>query len=192
MNVSPVTLERCSVACRWAPRVLGAAMLAAAYITSRGIDPDGLLPASSTFRMLVVVAGAVLALWLVRTGSEVYLEVGAADEGVVFRAHGRERVLGYTDIAAIRYDGAMAGGKRWIPAVVVVDRKGLSWRIPAMMDRCRELLDTILERSGDSGARAWAEERKVHARIGRSRSVIFAAYVISVAAVSFSILFTVG
>jgi len=191
VNELTISFHRCGFACRWVPRVLGSAMLTATYIASRAIDPEGLVSATSTIRPMVVVVGAVLALWLVRSGSEVHLKVGAGNDGVVFRAHGRERILMYSDIVGIRYDGPMAAGKRWIPAIVLVDRTGLSWRIPALVEGCRTLLETILQRCGDSGVRAWADARRVDARIGGSRWIVITGYIVSVLVLSASILFII-
>lgn len=183
------TVHRCPAVCRWLPRILGASVLAAGYISSRALDPEGVLFGSYAIRVGIILAGAALGLWLVRAGSEVHLSVALEEEGILFRARGAGRTLEYGQIRALNFQAPMAMGRRWIPAVVLEDRNGISWRIPALLDDCGRLLDAVIERSGESGLRSWAEARGLFPRIARARRLVPAGYLLAAVALGASLWF---
>lgn len=180
MNEPSSEFHRSTRAARWLPRVLAGSVLAAAMIGARGMDPENVVSGSDTARLLVTVFGAALAWWLVRTGGEARVSVRAGDDGVEFRAGSHRRVLEYRDMTAVRFQVPFEARWRWLPALVLVDRFGAGWRVPAFIERGPELLRRILERCPAEEAVRWAEARRVDRSLERSRRFVPIGYVVAV------------
>jgi hypothetical protein len=171
--VSPAVRYRCGPGARWLPRVAGGALLAAAMIVGLRM-PSG--PPAGAVRLLVIAAGALGGLWLVRAGSEVRLEVELGEHAMRFVARGRFVELRFDDVEGMDFDPAFGSRRAWPPAFVLIDRHERRWRIPAFLVECPVLVREIVSRSPDERVRAWAEARRVESRTRRSRWLVPAGY----------------
>jgi hypothetical protein len=156
----------CGAAARWLPRTLAAAVLVTAMFGVLRIDGSGdsLLP---TVRRLVVVAGALLALGVARRGSEVRCKFGLTEHALTVAVGSRRFGLDLADIQRLDYAAPFSGSLNWLPATVLVDKDGRSWRVPALVDRGDELLEEILRRVNRHDLDSWAEVYRIVPRMGR-------------------------
>jgi hypothetical protein len=164
------------------PRVVGGAVLAAAAIVNLGLERSAVLPGAVRGLLILVAAGA--ALWLVRAGSEARMEVEVRADRLELGTRGRRVELSIDEIEAIDFDPAFSSRRRWLPAVVLVDRRERRWRIPASVERGGALIDAIVERSGQDRLRAWSDARRIPSRMVASRWLTGSGYVIAVALVA--------
>lgn len=170
----PRSFRRCGVAARWMPRVLGAALLAAAAIVNGRLEPSAAL--SGMVKGVLVVAAAAAALWIVRAGSEARMEIGVEQDRIRLGARGRYVELALRDVEAVDYDPPFSSARRWLPALVLIDRRDRRWRIPASVEDGKSMIDEIVDRSGHDRVRAWADARRVDRRMARSRWFTVAGY----------------
>jgi hypothetical protein len=172
---------RCSIAAVWLPRILAASLLVSGLFAAREIDPAGVVPFSGPVRTVIVIAAAAGALWLVRGGSEVRLRVAVDSTHLTFSAGRHSRKLPIADVRALDFVSAFGTRTRWMPAVVIADRHGGRWRVPAVLREGSQLVETIVERSEREELRAWAEARRLHRRIARAAYLVPVGYVVALA-----------
>lgn len=168
---------RCSGLVRWMPRVLGGSLLAAATLVNLSLDPEA--PFAGGVKGVVVLAAAVGALWIVRGGAEARVEARLEGGAVSLGARGRWSRVRVDRLEMVDYDPGLSSARRWIPAVVLVDRDGCRWRIPAFIGDGPDLMEAIVRSSGNPSVRAWAEARDVARRMVRSRGWVAAGYIVS-------------
>jgi hypothetical protein len=163
---------RCGAAARWLPRVLGGAVLVTAMLVALRLLPASGVPGAREFRAGLVVLAAVVALWVVRKGGEARIEVGVGPNGLfLFRGPHRSD-LAYDEIDGLRYDAPFGASKSWVPATVLTDRRGATWRLSGFLDRGERLIEDLLELSGRDDLRAWADALQIPRRMaGSSRRV---------------------
>ena len=75
---------RCGAAARWLPRALAGSLLAAAVVATNRVDPELVISGSPGFRTAVVVLAAILAVWILRQGSEVRLRIEVHERDLLF------------------------------------------------------------------------------------------------------------
>jgi hypothetical protein len=148
------------------PRLLGGAVLAAAAIVHWSLAPYGAF--SGMVKGVLVVVAAAAALWLVRAGSEARMEIAVETDRIRLGARGRFVDLSLCDIEAIDYDPPFSSSRRWLPAIVLVDRRGRRWRIPASIEGGAAMVGEIVERSGQDRLRSWAQARRVDRKMALS------------------------
>jgi hypothetical protein len=167
-EIAPDRLFACSAAARWLPRALAGAVLAAAMFAAFRIEAAGepLLP---MVRRFIVVAGALFALGVARKGSEVRCRFGLTADALVVQVGSREYRLELARVQRLDYAGPFAGSLSWLPATVLIDRYGGSWRIPALVHEGDDLLAELLRRAGRHDLDSWAEAYRVISRMGRYR-----------------------
>jgi hypothetical protein len=169
------------------PRTLGGAVLAAAAIVNLSLEPN--VAFSGMVKGVLVVAAAAAALWLVRAGSEARMEVVVDSDRLRLGARGRYVELPISDIEALDYDPPFSTTRRWLPAVVLIDRRDRRWRIPASIGDGAELLDALIERSGEDRLRAWADARHIGSRIAASRWFTAGGYVVAIGLIAAAAVF---
>jgi len=164
---------RCPAAARWLPRVLSGTLLAAAAWVLLSMPHEAAF-AGLVKAMLIGTAGAG-ALWILRGGRDLEVTVGVIEDRLQF-SRGRHRIettLG--ELESVDYAGAFSNLSHWPPALLLVDRHGRGWRVPAMIDEAAELVEIVT--GGDrSELRSWASARRVVTRMARSRYLIVAGY----------------
>lgn len=169
---------RCGLAARWLPRVLAAAVLVAAVLAAYGFDQHDVLSASKYLRNLVAVLGGVVALWIVRKGGEVRTAFAVGIEELLIRHGAREYSLRIEDIDRLAYETPFAQSRTWLSALVLRDRFGQAWRVPAFLSEGDRFVDELLARTGRSDLRAWADTLRlseIMARTGRRVLIGYAA-----------------
>jgi hypothetical protein len=160
------------------PRVLGGAVLAAAAIVHLSLEPHAVF--SGTVKGVLVVAAAAGALWLVRAGSEARMEVAVEADRIKLGGRGRYVELAIREIEALDYDPPFSSTRRWLPALVLIDRRDRRWRIPASIEGGEAMVGEIVERSGQDRLRAWADARRIVPRMAASRWFTAAGYAAAV------------
>lgn len=180
VETEPERLYRCGVAARWLPRTLAAAVLATAMLSAFRIDATGepLLP---TVRQVVIFAGALLALGVARKGSEVRCTFGVTSDAVSVAVGSRSLGLGLEEIQRLDYAAPFAGSLNWLPAAVLIDRDGRSWRVPALVDEGDQLFVDLLRRAERHDLDSWAEAYHIVPRMGRYRMRIRMGYAVAAA-----------
>jgi hypothetical protein len=156
------------------PRVIGGALLAAAAIVNGNLEPSAAL--SGMVKGVLVGSAAAAALGVVRAGSEARMEIAVEEDRLRLGARGRCVELALRDIEAVDYDPPFSSARRWLPALVLIDRRDRRWRIPAAVEDGASMMDEIVERSGQDRLRAWADARRVDRRMARSRWFTVAGY----------------
>lgn len=183
---------RSSGAARWLPRILGGAVLAAALIAARGIDPADATPGSGTVRLLVILFGAALALWIVRSGAVLYREVEVRADALWlgYRAAGRE--LEFRDVVTLDYHGPFGSGRRWAPVLAIRDRLEQDWLVPGTLQDGARFVEDFLQACDRSDLDAWADARHVAARMAGGGRYVVAGYVLAVILVVAAVVFHVA
>ena len=152
---------RCGTAARWLPRTVAGTVLVAGLLAVGRLDAGRAVPGAHTFRALLIVATAIAALWIVRKGAEVRLQVRVDDTALTFE-WGRSSVsLPLDKIDAIRYEPPFGASRNWLPAAVLVDRDGREWRLSALLGSGDRLVDDIVRLGGREGLATWAAEHHV-------------------------------
>lgn len=171
---------RCGAAARWLPRALGGAVLLALTLMGLEVSPEivRILP---LVRQLVVAAGALSALLIVRHGAEVRHVFGLAPDAMVV---GHERTgarLEYADLARLDWSPPLSGSLAWIPAAVLVDRQGKAWRVPALLSEGDEMMRGLLARARRDDLDEWAAAYRIVERMARYRLRIRIGYAVTTA-----------
>jgi hypothetical protein len=159
------------------PRTLGGAVLASAAIVNLSLERHVVF--SGMVKGVLVVAAAAAALWLVRAGSEARMEVILESDRLRLGAGRRHVELPIREIEALDYDPPLASSSRWLPAVVLIDRRDRRWRIPAAIGDGTALIEKVIERSGEESLKAWAEARRIAARMTASRWTTVTGYLVA-------------
>lgn len=180
---------RSSAAARWLPRTLGGAVLAASLIAARGIDPAGATPGGGTVRLLVILFGAALSLWVVRSGAVLYREVEVRDDALWVGIGERGRELEYRDVVTLDYHGPFGSGRRWAPVMAIRDRLEHEWLVPGTLEGGPEFVAEFLRACDRSDLDAWADARRVASRFARADRWVVAGYVLAAAAVIAAVVF---
>lgn len=171
---------RCGRAARWLPRVLAASLLASGSWVGFVLGPEPVPAIVRPFRSgLVVVAGAV-AWWIVRRGGELRWVVTLGESGLAFRAGARCLELAYRDIAALRYEAPFSASRSaWLPALALIDRDGVSWRISALVHGGEGLVEQLLEASGRADLAGWAEAFELERKMAAAGRRVAIGYVVA-------------
>jgi len=176
-----VSFYRCGPAARWLPRALAAAVLVAAVLAAFRFDPYETLSASKYLRNLVAVLGAVLALWILRKGGEVRTAFAVGDSEILLRHGSREYALRLKDLDRLAYETPFAQSRTWLPALVLRDRFGQSWRVSALLTGGDRFLEELLARTGRSDLRSWAQTLRLGETMARSGRRVLIGYAASAA-----------
>lgn len=176
----PERIYGCGAAARWLPRALAAAVLMTAMFGVFRIDDtgDALLP---TVRRFIVVAGALLALSVARKGSEVRCKFGLTGEALTVVVGSRHYRLELADVGRLDYAAPFAGSLNWLPAAVLIDKDGRSWRVPALVRDGDELFAELLRRANRHDLDSWAEVYRIVPRMGRYTFRIRLGYAVAAA-----------
>lgn len=173
---------RCAAAARWLPRVLGAAVLAAGLIAAYQLPPTRLVKASYA-RQCIMAIGLLAAFWVVRTGREVDVAVTVGERALEFSWGGRRRQVSFDALSSMVFRAPFASGRRWVPAMVLEDEHGESWRVPAFLEGGASFVTELLSRAQRNDLDAWAQARKLEDRMGRARQWVVGGYLASLAIV---------
>jgi hypothetical protein len=159
---------------------VGAAVLVATLLGALRVDARA-NPMLPHVQRLVIVAGAFVALVIVRRGSEVRREFRLVDGGLEVSVGSRHARLQLEDVDRLYYAAPFAGSTSWIPATVLIDREGRSWRIPALLQQGDRLLRELLAAAGRNDLDAWADAYRVLPRMGRATLYVRSGYAVVVA-----------
>jgi hypothetical protein len=169
----------CGTAARWLPRVVAGSLLTAGLLAVGRLGMQPGVPGARTFRMLLVMATALAALWIVRKGGEVRIRVHVAAAQIRFELGRRGASLSFEDIEGVRYEAPFGPSRFWLPATVLVGRDGRGWRLSALLDSGGRLVDEIVERSGREDIAAWVDALGIRERMGRARQRVRVGYAIA-------------
>ncbi len=172
---------RCGSAARWLPRALAAAVLGVALVAAGGIDPTDRLGLTRPLRIFVVMSGAVSALWLMRKGAELRLRVHVNAGGLGLERGAWKGEIGFDDLDRLEYETPLATSRSWIPALVLRERNGTGWRVPALLGAGDRLIVELIERSGRKDLAAWADVLRLRRRMGRPGTLTLVGYGVVVA-----------
>ena len=167
----------CPASTRRVSWVLAAALVAAAAILAARMDPAGRLPNSAVMKGLLVAAAAVLGARIALSLAELRLTVRVRERDVLLELRGRMASLAWEDILRLDWDPPYRLYSRWSPALVLVDRRGRRFRIPALVRGGERLVADLLEAAGRSDLSDWAAAQSLAARMARSRGWAVAGYV---------------
>ncbi len=155
---------------------MAGSLLAAAVVATNRVDPELVVSGSPGFRAAVVVLAAILAVWILRQGSEVRLRIEVHEQDLVFESGAQQSTLRLVDVEALRYDAPFGVSRSWLPATVLIDRGGREWRLPALLDAGDRLIEEILQRGGKQNLEAWARAFSIRSRMSRGGSRVRVGY----------------
>jgi hypothetical protein len=190
-KVAPLSsrLYACGPAARWLPRVLAAAILVAAMLVAYRFDPHRSLTFARSLQGILVVLGAAIGLWIVRSGAELRVRVGLAREGVRFD-YGRGAVtLAYDDVVRFDFESPLSSSRRLWPAAVLLDDRGRSWRLPALIGGGERLIRELVAASGRDDLESWAGSLGLARRMGHATALVAVGYTMAAAVVTAAIAF---
>ena len=172
---APDVVYRCGPAARWLPRALAASVLAGAMLAGSRIDPS-VAPLVPFVRQFVILAGAVLAVMIVRKGGEVRFSFGLTRDALIVAAGKRTARLELSRVKRVDYEAPMGGSMNWVPATVLIDDEGRGWRVPSLVERGDRLIVDLLGRAARNDLDAWADAHHVVPRMGRYSLRVRAGY----------------
>ncbi len=157
---------RCGAAARWLPRALAAAVLTAVTLGALRIDPsaDALLP---FVRQFIMLAGAALAVAIVRMGGEVRYTFALTRDAVIVALGASSVRIELAQLSRLDYAAPLAGSLHWLPATLVIDGGGRSWRVPALLTDGDRLITELLRRAQRNDLDTWAEAYRIVPRMAR-------------------------
>lgn len=165
---------RCGPLARWLPRALAGAMLVAALLAGQRIEHRGGVGAQA--QLLIVAAGAILALWVLRQGSEVRVEVEVDDRGLVFIRGAHRSALSFSAIEGLTWAPSFSLSRTWVPGCVLLDAEGRHWRLCALLHHGDRLVEELLRRAGRDDLAIWAAERFVVRHMARTGIFVVLGY----------------
>lgn len=174
-------LFRCSAGARWLPRVLAAASLASGLLAAQRLDLARELPFARGVQVVVMGAGALLAVWLLRAGAESRLALTIGARRLLFAYGARTVGLEYEQIERLDYEAPFGMSRQLFPAVVLRDRDGRDWRVPVVLTEGGRALHELLERAGRDDLVEWAATLRLGARMGRGAIVVATGYALAAA-----------
>lgn len=172
---------RCGNAARWLPRVLAGALLVSAMLVTMRIDPLSGIAGSRAFRVGLVVAAAAVALYVVRRGGELRLEIAVSTEGLEFSAGRFHSSLAFDQIESLQYETPFSASRNWIPAAVLIDRQERAWRMPALIDDGDRLIVLLLRHSGREDLASWSDALGVRRRMAGAVRRVTIGYAVAAA-----------
>jgi len=165
---------RCGPLARWLPRALAGAVLVAALLAGQRIEQRGGVGAQA--QLLIVAAGAILALWVLRQGSEVRVEVEIDHRGLVFRRGAHRSALRFSAIEGLTWAPSFSLSRTWVPGCVLLDTEGRHWRLCALLRHGDRLVEELLRRAGRDSLAIWAAERSVVRHMARTGMFVALGY----------------
>lgn len=187
-----MTTFRCPRAAVWLTRTLAAAVLVAAMLLSRRIYAGVEGTSWSSSRTLVVVVGVLLAFMIVRAGGRVRGAYSLTPDAVEIDFGKQRRVLPYEQIVAMTYDPPLVSRREWLPALVLVDRFGKHWRIPALLAEGELFVAGLIRSSGRDDLGSFASAHGLHAKMARTRWRLVWGYALAAAVVVAALWISLG
>ena len=167
---------RCTAAARWLPRTLAAATLVSTMILSARIDAAVVGTGWSHSRTLVIVVGAACALTIVRSGGMVRAEFSFAAEAMRLRIGRDKRELPYEQIVSLIYETPFVKPRQWLPALVLIDRFGTRWRVPALLADGERFGSELTAAAGRDDLRSFASAHDLSGRMAATRGRLVCGY----------------
>lgn len=180
---------RCSAAARWLPRALAGATLSTSLFMMFRIEHQDALGVFQALRVIVVLLGAALALWLLRRGAELRVRVTLEAARLRLAYGARSAALDFESIGRLEYETPFAASRSWIPATILLDRQGRPWRLPALLSRGDGLIAELLQRSGRNDLAAWVDALNLSRRMGRASRLVGAGYLVAAAILAVGLVF---
>jgi len=174
----------CGSAARWLPRALAGAVLVVAMFTVARLQAEPAVYGVRTFRMVLLVAAAAAALWIVRKGGEVRLIVSVAEDRVDFELGSRSAGVAYEEIDAVGYEAPFGPSRSWLPAAVLLDRQGRVWRLSGLLSDGERLVDEFVGRCGREDLAAWIDAQGIRSKMGRAALRIRIGYAVVLVVIS--------
>jgi len=159
---------RCPPAARWLGRTLAGSALASAMLLSTRIYSGVEGSVWSGSRTLVVAVGVVLALVIVRTAGRVQGEYTLTPEALSIRMGKHLRELPYEQIVDLTYEPALVARREWVASLVLTDRFGKRWRVPALLEEGERFVSDLIRITGRDDLESYASARGLHATMART------------------------
>jgi hypothetical protein len=157
-------------------RTLAASVLVSAFLLSTRIyaGVDG--TAWSYSRTLVLVAGVVLALAIVGTAGRLHADYQLTPEALRISAGKRRHELPYEQIVDLAYEPPLVTRREWLPSLLLVDRFGKSWRVPALLEDGERFVGELVRITGRDDLESYASARGLRATMARTRTRLLLGY----------------
>ena len=165
-----------SAAARWLPRTLAAAVMIASTILSARIYTGVAGTGWSHSRTLVILAGAACALVIVRSGGMVRAEFSLTKEALRLRIGKHTLELPYELIVSLTYETPFVRPREWLPAMVLTDRFGKRWRVPALLTDGETFVTDLTRAVGRDELRSFASAHRLTNRMAASRGRLIWGY----------------
>jgi hypothetical protein len=179
---------RCDVLARWLPRLLAATVLVATLLASFRLE-SARTPAVFRARYFVVLVGAVCALWIVRQGGELRVRLRLVGDALIFEDGRRRSRLPFDQIDSLSYAPPFSVVRSWLPATLLFDRQGRSWRVSALLRSGDHLIAELVRRTGRHDLQVWSETLRLEGRMGRASIAIGTGYLVGVTILAAALVF---
>lgn len=171
------------------PRTLAASALVSSMILSARIYGGVAGSGWSHSRTLVILAGAACALVIVRAGGLVRAEFCLGKEALRVRVGKHQSELSYELVVSLIYETPFVRRSEWLPALVLIDRFGKRWRVPALLDDGERFVSDLTAAAGRDDLRSFASAHSLPARMAATRARLVWGYAIAAALIAASLLF---
>jgi hypothetical protein len=121
-------------------------------------------------RTLVILIGAACALVIVRSGGMVRAEFSLATEALRLRIGKHKRELPYEQIVSLTYETPFVKPREWLPALVLIDRFGKRWRVPALLAEGERFVSELTAAADRDDLRSFASAHDLPARMAATRT----------------------
>jgi len=158
-------------------------------ILSARIDPGIVGTGWSQARTLVLLVGAAFAVAIVRSGGMVRAEFSLAEEALRVRVGRHKQELPYELIVSMVYETPFVKRREWLPALVMIDRFGKRWRVPAFLSEGDRFVTELTAAAARDDLRSFASAHELPARMAATRTRLVWGYSIAAALILGSLSF---
>lgn len=177
MNVmTPGHSYRCGLAARWLPRAFAGAVLLGSMLVAFRFSAGRASGVGFPLQAFLILIGAALGLWILRSCAEVRVKVDLEDEQILFSYGAQTSNLALAQIQRFEFDHPMTASRRPLPAAVLIDDDARAWRLPVVLESGADLIEAIVLRSGRSDLETWAETLSLRRRMSRGGLVTALGY----------------
>ena len=91
----------------------------------------------------MLLSGLALGFGVIKYGALAVASFELDDEDLIVKLGAHERRLPYEQVTQLKYDGPFERRRQWLPALIVLDRFGVGWRVPSLIRDGDRFVDAL-------------------------------------------------